>query len=125
MDSAIYYDKDLNLYEIVKSYDNTSVLYSFRDSRYCAVSKLRLDNEHLEWRSLYPAASLNEAKTTAKEINNLYDKIAKNRTVRSTADDIDDNIQKSSKELYHYDLDEAYMKTSENHSEFDIALRNR
>ncbi|MBO5454511.1 MAG: DUF3849 domain-containing protein [Clostridia bacterium] len=118
-------EKTSKLYEIKKSYVHSAVIYAYPEktsANYSVITKPYISNGRLEWRSKYDSYTYANAIDYAKELNNMYAQVENNRTVAGTAADIDKNINNSMKELYHYDLQQAYSKTAENHSEFDIAL---
>lgn len=124
----LYFSPDTDkLYEIRKAYRHSAVITSYSDDErkginYSVISKPLISNSILEWRLKYDNFNYEKALEFAKEIDHMYTQVENNRVVTSTARDIDTQITKSSKELYHYDLQQAYEKTAEMHSEFDIAL---
>ena len=121
-EDALYTDRSGRLYEMKKQFYHTAVLQSQIEHTYFIASKPYItDDGCIEWRNASKSTNYLNAVKIAKEKEKMYESIENRILLKNTASDIDKEVSASMKELYHYDLDGAYDKLSENHSDFDIA----
>ena len=122
-DSAVYTGKNGRLYELGKVFMYTAVVQDFQSRTYAVITKPNIsDYGLLWWRTKQDGfKSRTKATKTAKELDQMYSLMEKNQEIKNVAEDIDDLISKSYISNFNYDLDEAFNKIIEKHSEFEVA----
>jgi hypothetical protein len=108
------------LFEIKEYNANTAIVTEYPTQKIAVVTKPRIADDTLEWRSMYKFDTLTQAKQFLKEYELMYGNIENIRTVTAIAKDIDKNVGGCMEEMYLYNMQKAYNQTKEYHSEYDI-----